>query len=75
MRATKDALILDEEELVLSFTNYGKVHLYNKSKGDINIYKKALELYLKTDPKSRKAKTLLRECETILNQFKKELKK
>lgn len=71
MRVTKDALVIEEAELCDKITKDGKVHIFNKTKGDIKVIVESLQLYLDKEPTSRTAKKLLKDFSGILEHLKK----
>lgn len=71
MRATKDALILDEKELSTVITNDKRVHFYNVKPYQIKSIKSAMTLLLEQDPNNRTAKKINKEIDFILKELKK----
>lgn len=74
MKATNDSLILDEKDLCYSITNDERVHIFNKKRGDIVLLRDSLAMYLEKNPKSRKAKGMIRDFDSIIRNLDKNKK-
>lgn len=72
MKATKDYLILEQEELCSTLHNDKKtMDFYNITLKDLETIKEALILLLEQKPNSRKVKKMLRETTNYIDRIKK----